>query len=158
MYHAVRRPLGLLALTLIAALAAGVGSAAAAQGCRATPPDGFGPFGQVAPPLRSKIGTGHVLTGVVLSALDCRPIAGAKVQFWQANRKGRYTPATSGTAVTSRTGRFRIEGPYPGSYGRSPHIHLRVVAPLHQILLSRYEPPPGGRSGRIELVLQPEEL
>jgi protocatechuate 3,4-dioxygenase beta subunit len=156
----VRRLVGLSVIGAAATLAATVGSGAAvAQSCRATLPDSAGPFGQVAPPLRAKIGTGHVLTGVVLSALDCRPIAGAKVQFWQSNRRGRYTPATSGTVVTSPAGRFRFEGPMPSAYeGRSAHIHIRVVAPLHEILLSRYEPSRGARSGRVQLVLQPEEL
>jgi len=39
------------------------------------------------PPLRAKIGTGHVLTGVVLST-SCAPIAGARVSFCHSNAKG----------------------------------------------------------------------
>jgi protocatechuate 3,4-dioxygenase beta subunit len=107
------------------------------------------------PPVRSKIGTGHVLTGVVLSELGCRPLRGAQVQLWQADRTGRYTRASSATVTTDRAGRFRFEGPYPPSYeGRSPHIHIRVVAAGHRQLLSRYVPPRGARTGRVRLVLQ----
>jgi hypothetical protein len=45
-----------------------------------------------AAPLRSKIGTGHVLTRVV-PATSCAPIAGARVSFWQSNAKSVFTAA-----------------------------------------------------------------
>lgn len=122
-------------------------------------PDAFGPFGRGSPPVRSSIGKGHVLTGVVLSSIDCKPIRGARVELWQANAKGRYVRALSATVLVDRSGRFRFEGPYPRSYeGRAPHIHLRVVGPGHEVLLSRYEPRRGARAGSIRLVLVPHAL
>src|SRR5215208_1034971 len=90
-----------LALALVAG-ASGGGSA----NCRATETDGFGPFGRFEPPRRSKIGTGHVLTGTVLSSLGCDPIRGAHVQLWQAGKDGKYTKAGSATVVTDRAGHF----------------------------------------------------
>ena len=127
--------------------------------CRPTPADGFGPFGRGEPPLRAKIGTGHVLTGVVISALDCKPVRGAHVHLWQANAKGRYTLASSATVITDRAGRFRFQGPYPPSYeGRPGHIHLRVIGGDHLPLLTRYEPPQGARRGNVRLVLAPDAL
>jgi protocatechuate 3,4-dioxygenase beta subunit len=162
----VKRALRLLCALTVAGVAGVAGLAVApasaepdAYRCRPTPEDAFGPFGRGTPPLRAKIGAGHVLTGVVLSALDCNPIRGAQVQLWQSNRNGRYTTAGSATVITDRTGRFRFEGPYPSSYtGRRPHIHIRVFARLHKPLLSRYEPKEGARSGRVRLVLEPDEL
>ena len=147
------------AACLVAALVAGGSSAAApradAARCAPTLDDGAGPFGRGAPPLRSKIGTGHVLTGLVLST-DCRPIAGARVHLSQANRRGVYTLAGSGTVITNRFGRFRFEGPPPVSYeGRPPHIHLRIVARDHEVLLTRYVRSPGARTGSIRAVLRP---
>jgi protocatechuate 3,4-dioxygenase beta subunit len=111
------------------------------------------------PPARAKIGTGHVLTGVVLSTVNCAPLRRAAVQFWQSNRNGVYTRAGSATVFTGRDGRFRFEGPFPASYeGRPPHIHIRVVARDHVTLLARYEPARGERRGTIRLVLRPVEL
>jgi protocatechuate 3,4-dioxygenase beta subunit len=134
-------------------------TAAAAPACRATVSDGAGPFGRGSPPARASIGKGHVLTGVILSSLTCTPIAGARVEVWQANAKGQYVRALSGTVRVDRTGRFRFESPYPVSYeGRSPHIHLRVVAPAHDILLTRYEPARGARRGSLRLVLVPQAV
>lgn len=131
-------------------------SAQAAERCRPTPTDAFGPFGRGTPPLRARIGSGHVLTGAVLSSLDCRPLARARVELWQAGRNGRYTRATSASVITDRGGRFRFEGPYPPSYeGRPGHIHLRIFARGHEPLLARYEPARGARRGTIRLVLRP---
>jgi protocatechuate 3,4-dioxygenase beta subunit len=140
------------ATILVAAPATGTAGSA----CAATRPDAFGPFGRGSPPVRASIGKGHVLTGVVLTSVGCRPIPGARVELWQANAKGQYLRALSGTVNVDRSGRFRFEGPYPASYeGRPPHIHLRVVGRGHEVLLSRYEPSRGSRRGAIRLVLVP---
>lgn len=153
------------ALAVLLAVACTGGAVAAADGapgatrCRPTPPDAFGPFGRGTPPFRSKIGTGHVLTGVVLSSITCGPLVRARVELWQVNRQGQYTRATSASMLTNRFGRFRFEGPYPPSYeGRTPHIHIRVFARLHEPLLSRYEPLRGATRGTIRLVLRPEAV
>jgi catechol 1,2-dioxygenase len=155
------RPVALLAALAVWLAAAGGG--ATAPGATACPPtldDGSGPFGRAAPPRRARIGTGHVLTGVVLSSVGCRPIRGAQVQLWQANRRGEYLRAGSATVVTDRDGRFRLEGPKPVSYGgRPPHIHLRVVAAEHELLFTRYVPRTRTTArGHIRLVLRPQRL
>ena len=139
---------------------AGTGSSApTASGCPPTLNDGAGPFGRGAPPRRAKIGTGHVLTGVVLSSVDCRPLAGARIHLWQSNRQGQYVRSGSATVVADRAGRFRLEGPRPVGYeGRSPHIHLRVVAGDHELLFTRYVPSPGAKRGFVRLVLLPQRL
>ena len=143
---------------------------AAAPGCPPTVPDALGPFGRGMPPVRASIGKGHVLTGVVVSSLNCRPIRGARVELWQANAKGVYVRALSGTVITDRNGRFRFQGPYPALYeGTPPHIHLRVITPAHEVLLWRFIPAPpcapgidharpraaGGLGGLGETVLVP---
>jgi protocatechuate 3,4-dioxygenase beta subunit len=151
---------GAVAAVVVTACVLGAATTgAAAPGCPATIPDGFGPFGRGSPPMRASIGTGHVLTGVVLSSLNCRPLRGARVELWQANAKGKYVRATSATVLTDRSGRFRFEGPYPTAYeGAPPHIHLRIVASGHEVLLARYVPARGARRGSIRLVLEPQAV
>ena len=147
------------ALALAGLALAAASSAAPAAGCRPTPTDGFGPFGRGSPPLRASIGSGHVLTGLVLSARDCKPIRGARVELWQAGRNGRYTKATSATVLADAAGRFRFRGPRPGRYGAGePHIHLRVVAPAHELLLTRYVVRGAARAGAVRLVLAPHAI
>ena len=145
-----------LVLLLAAATAPGAAPAQSAGGCPATPNDGFGPFGQGLPPLRAKTGTGHVLTGVVLSAVNCKPVPNAQVQLWQSNAKGVYVRKLSATVLTNRAGRFRYESPRPTSYeGLPPHIHVRVAAKGFETLLSRIIVPSGTRRTNARLVLVP---
>jgi protocatechuate 3,4-dioxygenase beta subunit len=84
------------------------------------------------------------VTGLVTDR-DCRPLAGAQVEIWQACAAGRYAhPSDSnsapldpnfgyfGIAQTDEAGRYRFKtikpGAYPagGSWIRPPHIHFRV--------------------------------
>jgi protocatechuate 3,4-dioxygenase beta subunit len=147
------RPFGALCvLWLVAGFCAGtVGAGPGQPLCKPTPNDGGGP-NRGTPPLRAKIGTGHVLTGVVLGP-TCKPVAGARVSFWQANRKGDYTAAGRGTVLTDRSGKFRFESAMPTSYdGRPAHIHIKVDEADFEPLYTRYEPK-GSRRGTVRLVL-----
>ena len=100
-----------------------------------------------------------VLTGVVLSSVDCKPLAGARIHLWQANRRGEYVRSGSATVVTDKAGRFRFEGPPPVSYeGRPPHIHLRVVAAEHELLFTRYVKRAKATRGFMRLVLVPQRV
>jgi protocatechuate 3,4-dioxygenase beta subunit len=132
---------------VIAALSAGsMGAASHQTRCAPTANDGGGPD-RGTPPLRAKIGTGHVLTGVVLSP-SCAPVRGARVSFWQSNANGVYTAAGAGAVTTTQSGRFRFEGPRP----RSGHIHIKVEAPGFEPLYTEYESRGAGR-GNVRLVL-----
>jgi protocatechuate 3,4-dioxygenase beta subunit len=144
---------------LLAAAAVGVGLAVGASAtpsaCKPTLGDGAGPFqtNAIATPRRAKIGTGHVLQGRVLTP-SCSPVRRALVVLWQAGSNG-YGPRGRGSVLTDRAGRFRFEGPVPASYGGAPHIHIAVVHPAYEDLLTRYVVRRGAKSGRITLVLTP---
>lgn len=132
------------------------GSAAPAATCRPTPSAGGGPFesNAVVPPLRTRIGRGHVLTGRVLRAPDCAPIRGATVELWQASANGSYDRSGRARVITNRTGTFRFEGPVPGSeLGRRPHIHVHVIAPGYPDFVTTYFVARGERRGSIRIVL-----
>lgn len=146
-------------LTVAGVVAAGLVVPAArsseAARCAPTRSDVAGPFQTgVRAPRRAKIGTGHVLHGRVRRAGDCAPVARALVVLWQAGPRG-YGPRGRASVVTSRAGRFRFEGPVPGSYGREPHIHIAVIHPAYEELVTRYVVRRGAKAGRIRLVLTP---
>jgi protocatechuate 3,4-dioxygenase beta subunit len=151
-----------LAAALLLAAPLGVVAAAparAASSCEPTLTDGFGPFGRGLPPQRAKIGTGHVLSGVVLGADGCRPLARARVELWQSTRGGVYKLAGSATVVTDRNGRFRFEGPPPPRYeGLPPHIHIRVQVPGYKPLVTRYVLADGEKRGSVKLILAPDDV
>jgi protocatechuate 3,4-dioxygenase beta subunit len=144
--------LRMLACLLTAATAGGALALTASgesTACQPTRNDGAGPFQQsgLAAPRRAKIGTGHVLYGRVLGT-DCKPVVGALVVLWQAGPNG-YGPRGRGSVRT-------FEGPVPASEGYGlPHIHIAVVHPRYEELVTRYIVRRGSKTGRITLVLAP---
>jgi len=121
-----------------------------------TPFTDIGPFYPVTRPLdddsdltmikRGKIALGKVIE-VSGRVLDMRgaPIAGSRVELWQANAAGRYAHAgdTGSGAIdpnfqgyglirTDRLGRYRYLTIMPGAYSdgdsspRPPHVHLDI--------------------------------
>lgn len=69
------------------------------------------------------------LVGFVLSR-TCRPHAGALLDFWQADDKGRYDNSglrLRGHQFADADGRYRLRSIVPGVYpGRTRHIHVKV--------------------------------
>jgi protocatechuate 3,4-dioxygenase beta subunit len=69
------------------------------------------------------------LVGFVLTR-NCKPIAGALLDFWQADAKGEYDNSgfrLRGHQFTDADGRFRLRTVVPGNYvGRTRHIHVKV--------------------------------
>ena len=95
-----------------------------------------------------------MLTGRVLRYPDCTPLRGASVELWQESPNGRYDRRGHAVIVTGRAGTFRFEGPVPpSSFGRPPHIHVRVTAAGYEEVVTTYVLGRGERQGRITIVL-----
>ena len=81
-----------------------------------------------------------VLTGYVLGT-DCKPIAHALLDFWQADGKGQYDNAgytLRGHQFTDDAGRYRLETVIPGLYpGRTEHIHVKVKGDSGPVLTTQ---------------------
>lgn len=142
-------------LALLLALV--TGSAGGAEfACAPTPPDQLGPFYKRNAPLREKVGSGYLLSGVVRSAADCTPIPWARVELWLTGPDGRYGDAWRATVVSAMSGDYRFESDFPVVYeGRPPHIHIRVTAPGHAPLVTQHYPRPGTSRANFDLVLIP---
>lgn len=149
-------------IAMVVILAAGpeifAGTAAAAAPtpkCQITQGNSTDPNYTPNPPLRSHVGTGFVLSGILRSGIDCAVIPKARVEFWLAGPNG-YDEAHRGTVITDGSGRYRIESNFPvASFGR-PHIHLRVAVPGFKPLAITFLPTPGTTAGTLDLVLEPE--
>ncbi len=129
-----------------------------------TPPQTAGPFYKPRSPRRTSLlepgmgGTRIVLTGSVLTT-DCRPIAGALLDFWQADDRGAYDNAgfrLRGHQFADEHGRYRLETVIPGLYsGRTRHLHVRVQAPNQPALTTQlYFPGEPGNQG--DFIFRPE--
>jgi protocatechuate 3,4-dioxygenase beta subunit len=85
-------------------------------------------------------GTRLVISGFVLTT-ECQPVAGALLDFWQADSRGQYDNAGfryRGHQFTQMDGRFYLETVMPGLYsGRTRHIHVKAQAPGSRILTTQ---------------------
>ena len=105
-----------------------------------------GPYFKPNSPERSSLldsgitGTKLTITGYVLTP-DCKPVAGALLDFWQANSQGQYDNSgftLRGHQVTGADGRYQLETVVPGLYpGRTEHIHVKVQAPNGPVLTTQ---------------------
>jgi protocatechuate 3,4-dioxygenase beta subunit len=122
--------------------------------CKPTQPDMLGPFYEPGAPVRTRVGSGYVLSGIVLAAEECKPIPNAQIEFWLANPRGDYDDAHRATVIAGKRGRYRFESNVPVSYGgRPPHIHVRVIAPGYEELVTQHYPERGQRKANFDLVL-----
>lgn len=138
---------------------------------KATPPDQLGPFYPVVRPLDQDADLsqlrGHAdrASGELLDVFgivrdfDGNPVAGAKLDLWQANAIGRYMhggdtreelpldPHFQGSAVltTDEQGRYRFRTITPGIYGlgggmRPRHIHFTIDGKQSRLTTQMYFP------------------
>lgn len=160
----------LLAATGAWGVASVLGGVAAAAQLRRTPSQTSGPFYPLEKPLDAdadltmvKGRTGraagkvvHVM-GRVLDVAG-EPVAGARIEIWQANTHGRYThpdddnnapldPNFEGYAnlVADEDGRYRFKTIKPGAYPagggmRPPHVHFGVSGKASRLITQMYFP------------------
>jgi catechol 1,2-dioxygenase len=125
--------------------------------CQPTQPDMLGPFYEPGAPVRTSVGSGYVVSGIVLAAAECKPIPNTHIEFWLANPRGDYDDAHRATVLASKRGEYRLESNVPVSYGgRPPHIHVRVRAPGYEELVTQHYPQRGQRKANFDLVLVAE--
>jgi protocatechuate 3,4-dioxygenase beta subunit len=145
----------LVALAALLLLALGLGSAgsSAAPRCVPTRADSLGPYYEPGAPVRSKVGTGYVLRGRVLTT-GCRPIRRARIELWLVNPRGRYDDAHRATMFARADGSYRFQSNRPVAYeSRPPHIHVRVTARGFRTLVTQHYPRGARTSATFNLVL-----
>jgi protocatechuate 3,4-dioxygenase beta subunit len=128
---------GVLAVALSTSFAAS--SPAAAVGCHGfvlTPGQIGGTHFKASPVRHSELrpgihGTQITLNGYVLTS-GCRPVRGARVDFWQADEHGAYDDTgvrLRSHQFTDSHGRYWLETILPGPYAnRTRHLHVTVQA------------------------------
>ncbi|MEK9521347.1 dioxygenase [Streptomyces venezuelae] len=135
-----------LARTLTAGEAAPALTPECDDGDDPTPAQTEGPYFKPNSPLRTSLleaGTAGVrltVSGYVFG-LACRPIAGALLDFWQADTNGAYDSSGfrfRGHQFTDAQGAFKLTTIVPGLYpGRTRHLHVKVQAPGRPVLTSQ---------------------
>jgi len=155
-----RMSVGMVAtvLSISAFLYTGTIVAGQDKACTPTEPDMLGPFYKPDAPVRSSVGKGYVLGGVVKSSAGCAPIKGARIEFWLAGTDGKYDDEHRATIFSGGTGSYRFESNIPEPYfGRPPHIHVKVSAKGFKTLITQHYPEKGKASAHFDLVLVPSQ-
>lgn len=116
------------------------------DGEETTPSETEGPFFKPRSPRRASLreagmkGVPLVLTGRVF-ARNCRPVAGALLDFWHADDEGEYDNEgfrLRGHQFADAQGKYHLETIVPGTYGgRTRHIHVKVQAPQRRVLTTQ---------------------
>jgi protocatechuate 3,4-dioxygenase beta subunit len=129
----------------------------AEDACMPTPSDSLGPFYKPDAPVRSSVGKGYVLTGMVKSARDCSIISNARIEFWLAGPDEEYDDAHRTTVLSNKSGAYQFESNPPPKYTfRPPHIHIRVTAEGYKTLVTQHYPEKGKARDTFDLVLVPD--
>lgn len=111
-----------------------------------TPAQTEGPFFTPNTPERASLlepdtaGIRLIVSGFVLTQ-RCQPVAGALLDFWQADDRGAYDNSgfrLRGHQFADAEGRYRLETVLPGLYpGRTRHIHVKVQPSGGRLLTSQ---------------------
>ena len=141
------------------------------DGDEPTPAQTEGPFFTPRSPTRASLietgtkGTRIEIAGQVFGP-GCKPLAGALLDFWQADSEGEYDNEgfkLRGHQFTDGDGRYRLATIVPAPYsGRTSHIHVKVQPKGGRVLTTQlYFPdePQNRRDGgfRPELLVAPEK-
>lgn len=142
------------AFAMLAVAACPARPPAAQPACAPTPPDSEGPFYKPNAPDRTSTGSGLVVTGSVRSAAGCGPLPDARLEWWSVNTRGRYDDEHRASHRADAQGRYRYQTDFPAGYfGRPPHLHVRVSAPGHRVLVTQIYPKAGQSAIEFDFVL-----
>lgn len=129
--------IGGLAVALCAAVAASAPAATAGcNGFALTPGQIGGTHFKASPVRHSELGPGIRGTRIILSGYvltnACRPVRGARVDFWQADENGVYDDTgfrLRSHQFTDNRGHYWLQTILPGPYAnRTRHLHVTVRA------------------------------
>jgi len=130
-----------------------------------TPEDIEGPFYKAGAPARASLAEPVskaeklLLSGTVRS-VDCKPLAGVKLDFWHADASGAYDNQGykyRGVLTTDAEGRYRLETNLPPPYsGRPRHIHVKLQRPGGKVLTTQLYFPGESRGADRALVVKLE--
>ena len=127
-----------------------IASITSTRTCKPTHDDGVSPSYIPNTLERAVVGHGHVVTGMVLSSMDCKPIANAKLEFWPEEAGLGHPDSSRATFFTDQYGQYRFECNPP------EHIHMQISAPGYRTIGVNNYHPEGKAEGIFDIALEPE--
>jgi len=128
-----------------------VRTAVATSQCAPTLGDELSPSYKPDAPVRSVVGQGHILTGIVRSSVNCAPIPNVKLELWPEMPKVGHPDEYRSTVFTDSSGAYRFE------CNPTDHIHMRISAQGYVSIASNAYHPEGKSEGVFNIVLEPDK-
>ncbi len=100
------------------------------------------------------IGRGLIVSGRILSAGDCKPIANAKISHWQAGENGQYQDRLRAYLFSDKKGRYRFHTEWPAAI--VPHIHFIVSNNGYRTVGTQWVGNERLKEIKFDIVLQPK--
>lgn len=85
---------------------------------------------------KQDVSTGVTVSGKILVAPDCTPLANARVAHWQAGENGRYQDRLRAYLMTDNAGRYSFETEWPNL--GPPHIHFIISKDNYKTLETQW--------------------
>lgn len=85
---------------------------------------------------KQDVSSGVTVSGKILVAPDCTPLANARVAHWQAGENGLYQDRLRAYLMTDDKGRYRFETEWPNL--GPPHIHFIVSKDNYKTLETQW--------------------
>ncbi len=126
-------------------------TAVATSRCTSTLGDELSPSYKPDAPVRSVVGQGHILTGVVRSSANCAPIPNVKLELWPEEPGVGHPDEYRSTVFTDSSGAYRFE------CNPTDHIHMRISAQGYRSIASNAYHPEGQPEGIFDIVLEPDK-
>lgn len=120
--------------------------------CAPTIGDELSPTYEADAPVRSAVGQGHILTGIVRSSADCAPIPGAKIELWSEEPGEGHPDEYRSTIFTDSSGAYRFE------CNPTDHIHMLISTEGYRSIASNAYHTEGRPEGIFDIVLEPDTL
>ena len=121
-----------------------------ASRCTPTLGDDLSPSYKPDSPVRSVVGHGHILTGIVRSSATCAPIPEVKIELWPEDPGGGHPDEYRATVFTDSSGAYYFE------CNPTDHIHMRISAQGYRTIASNNYHPEGQPQGDFDIVLKPD--
>jgi hypothetical protein len=117
----------------------------------------LGPHYKPHAPIRTSVGKGYVLRGLVQDEQGLVP--GARLEFWLAGPDGRYDDAHRATVISDKDGAYQFESNFPPKTAEGPpQINLFVTASGHSNLIKKHYPKAGQTQETMDLFLKPRPV
>jgi len=125
-----------------------------AESCKPTPHRTTGTHYKPVNQQKINISKGVTVSGRILSATNCKPVPGAKVSHWQADKNGVYIDSLRAYLIAGQHGNYKFDTEWPAL--STPHIHFIVTAKGYRKVETQWIGSTPVKNIEFDIILEPK--